>query len=98
MVVPLDACRTDARENGSQSRREDGADGPRFDPSRNALRDGLFGRVHALDDEDPEAIAAIHARYQEENRPRDAIEQFCVNELATAHILQGRFYRALNSE
>jgi hypothetical protein len=85
-------------EEGSSARLQGAAGEPKFDPSRNSLKDGLFGRVHALDDEDPDAIAAIRARYLKENEPTDAIEEFCVNELSTAHILSLRFHRAMASE
>jgi hypothetical protein len=98
MVLPLDDFRRSTREDGAKSRHAGGDDELKFDPSRNSLKDGLFGRVHHLDDEKPEDIAAIHTRFREENQPRDATEEFLVNECAIGTVLQGRYFRAYESE
>jgi hypothetical protein len=97
MVVPFAERRRMAQENGSQGRQSPEEE-PRYDPSRNGLKDGLFGRVHHLDDESPDAVAALRARYWAENRPRDALEEFWVDECFIGHLQRDRYCRALTSE
>jgi hypothetical protein len=97
MVVPLEECRRTARDSSSKSR----ADAPgerRWDSSRNALKDALFARVHYLDEENPEAIARLRQRYINERQPRDATEEFLVNQCFLGDLLGQRFERALTTE
>jgi hypothetical protein len=97
MVVPVEARRRDSRDSGSNSRTSLTGD-PVSSASRNGVRDGLFGRVHCLDDEDPDAMAALRERYFRENEPRDATEEFLVNECYLGDVLGQRFKRALTNE
>jgi hypothetical protein len=97
MVIPLDTRRHDSRHGGSKSRTSLWGD-PVSNASRSGLTDGLFGRVHCLDDEDPDALAALRERYFRENRPRDAVEEFLVNECYLGDVLGQRFNRALTTE
>jgi hypothetical protein len=97
MVVPLEARRQDSRDSGSKSRTSLTGD-PVSSSSRNGLTDGLFARVHHLDDEDPAAMAALRERYFRENAPRDATEEFLVNECYLGDVLGQRFKRALTTE
>jgi hypothetical protein len=97
MVVPLEARRRDSRDSGSKSRTSLTGDLV-SNSSANGLRDGLFSRVHHLDDEDPDAMAALRERYFRENRPRDAVEEFLVNECYLGDVLGQRFKRALTTE
>jgi hypothetical protein len=97
MVVPLEDLRRHCEEMGSQSLTS--LTGETVSASsRSALGDGLFGRVHCLDDEDPAEIAALRARYQAENRPRDAIEEFLVRQLFIGDVQSQRVDRAVTSE
>jgi hypothetical protein len=97
MVVPLEARRRDSRDSGPKSRTSLTGD-PVSNASRNGLRDGLFARVHCLDDENPDAMASLRERYFRENRPRDAVEEFLVNECYLGDVLGQRFKRALAAE
>jgi hypothetical protein len=97
MVVTLDARRRLAQESGSIERQSLNGESV-FSASANGLKDGLFGRVHHLDDEDPDEIAALRARYQAANQPRDPTEDFLVNELFIGHVQGRRYQRALNNE
>src|SRR5215469_15106566 len=97
MVVPLETLRRQCQDMGSQSRTS--LTGETVSAaSRNAMGEGLFGCVHHLDDENPEVIAALRARYLSENRPRDAIEEFLVNELFIGAVQSQRVSRAENTE
>jgi hypothetical protein len=97
MVVPLEARRRDSRDTGSKSRTSLTGDLV-SNASRSGLQDGLFARVHCLDDENPDALAALRERYFRENRPRDAVEEFLVNECYLGDVLRERFNRALATE
>jgi hypothetical protein len=97
MVIPLDARRRDSRDSRSNSRTSLTGD-PVSTASASGLRDGLFGRVHCLDDENPDAMAALRERYFCENRPRDAVEEYLVNECYLGDVLGQRFNRALTNE
>jgi hypothetical protein len=66
--------------------------------SRNGLRDGLFARVHYLDDEDPAEIAALRQRYLDDKQPRDATEEFLVNECFYEDVMGQRYHRAVSNE
>jgi hypothetical protein len=97
MVVSLDARRHDCCESGSKLRTSLMGDTV-SNSSANGLKDGLFARTHHLDDEDPDALAALRERYFRENQPRDAREEFLVNECYLGDVLGQRYKRALTSE
>jgi hypothetical protein len=97
MVVTLESRRRDSRDTGSNCRTALTGD-PVSNASRNGMTDGLFARVHCLDDECPDALAALRERYFRENRPRDAVEEFLVNECYIGDVLRDRFNRALTNE
>jgi hypothetical protein len=97
MVVSLDARRHDCCESGSKSRTSLTGDTVSIS-SANGMKEGLFGRVHHLEDEDPAALAALRERYLNENQPRDAREEFLVNECYLGDVLGQRYKRALTNE
>jgi hypothetical protein len=97
MVVTLDARRHDCCESGSKSRISLLGDTV-SNSSANGMKDGLFARTHHLEDEDPDALAALRARYFRENQPRDAREEFLVNECYLGDVLGQRYKRALTNE
>jgi hypothetical protein len=97
MVVPLEALWHHCEELGSPSRTSLTGESVSA-ASANSLGEGLFGCVHHLADENPAEIAALRARYQAENRPRDAIEEFLVRQLFIGDVQSQRVDRAVTSE
>jgi hypothetical protein len=97
MVVTLDTRRLLAQENGSVNRQALNGESV-LSSSANSMKDGLFARVHHLDDEKPDELAALRARYQAANQPRDPIEEFLVDELFIGDVQRQRLKRAMDSE
>jgi hypothetical protein len=82
-----------SRRNGALSKGPL-TDETKFISSKNALKDGFHGSVHALPDEPETLPTRLREQWQAEKQPRDLEESVLVEDLFRGHLGQMRYYRA----